>query len=786
MEDPVQPGDGNTTTPHDADAGRAVAELVDACGPQLYQLARRCCGNADEADDLVQEVFLRAFRAWHGFRGDADPATWLYRIAARACQRLHRRRVGEPARLVSLDEPLPCGEPRIAVIPSEQDDEVQAQIRREAIARVEAELACLDERFRVPLLLKEVAGLGVEEVAEVLGLKADTVRSRIHRARMKLRDAVDGAIPRTQHVPPPTPYSERMCLDLLNAKQLALDHGVAFDSAIICERCRSLFATLDLTQNACQTLASERMPAGLRETLLARLSGGPRKNPKMSGARRPTSGTNAVEDRAGPLIRTLRGSPDMFLRMIYDDKLAQAAYLIGCQKTGEAVVVDPERDVDRYLDLAKDNGLNITAVAETHIHADFLSGARELAEKVGAKVYASDEGDADWKYGWLDGYDHQLLHDGDTFNVGNIELKAVHTPGHTPEHLSYLVTDHGGGAEEPMGMATGDFVFVGDLGRPDLLESAAGHVGAMDPSARRLRQSVLELANLTDYVQVWPAHGAGSACGKSLGAVPTSTLGYERRHNEALRKATDEQAFVDFILSGQPEPPLYFADMKRLNRDGPPVLGELPDPPQMKAADLRDLDGKQVAILDTRKWDDFRAGHVPGAMSFPLGKSFNTDVGSLVGIDEDLYLICRPGEVEEAARDLVRIGYDRIRGWVDASEVGHYAGDGHDLESLEEIDADRAAELVHAGKVDVLDVRRETEHEQDGHIDGSTNIAHTRLRSRLDEVPTDKPLLVHCRSGARSSRAASYLQRQGVDLLNLKGGMLAWQKHEKSAAAVPA
>jgi len=166
----------------------------------------------------------------------------------------------------------------------------------------------------------------------------------------------------------------------------------------------------------------------------------------------------------------------MFMRMIYDDKLAEAAYLIGCQRTGEAIVIDPERDVDRYERVAAANGLRIVAVAETHIHADFLSGARELGEQ-GARLYVSDEGDADWKYHWLDqrsgggSYDHRLLKDGDTFMVGNIEFKAVHTPGHTPEHLCFMVTDRGGGADRPMGVATGDFVFVGDLGRPDLLES---------------------------------------------------------------------------------------------------------------------------------------------------------------------------------------------------------------------------------------------------------------------------------------------------------------------------
>ena len=241
----------------------------------------------------------------------------------------------------------------------------------------------------------------------------------------------------------------------------------------------------------------------------------------------------------------------MFMRMIYDEKLAQAAYLLGCQRTGEAIVIDPERDVDRYVDLAAENGLRIVATAETHIHADFLSGSRELAEQVNAKVYVSDEGDADWKYQWLDGYEHQLLRDGDTFSVGNIDFQVMHTPGHTPEHIAFVVTDRGGGATEPIAIATGDFVFVGDLGRPDLLETAAGQAGAMEPSARRLYKTVGRLADIPDFVQVWPAHGAGSACGKALGAVPMSTVGYEKSlqpghprggHGAGLRRLHPERA----------------------------------------------------------------------------------------------------------------------------------------------------------------------------------------------------------------------------------------------------
>tara|TARA_R110002096_G_scaffold173781_9_gene348888 strand:+ start:65498 stop:66928 length:1431 start_codon:yes stop_codon:yes gene_type:complete len=473
----------------------------------------------------------------------------------------------------------------------------------------------------------------------------------------------------------------------------------------------------------------------------------------------------------------------MFMRMVYDEKLAAAAYLIGCQRSGEAIVIDPERDVDRYIELAQRNGLKLVAAAETHIHADFISGSRELAERNGAHVYVSDEGGADWKYQWLDqkagggSYEHTLLKDGDTFHIGNIEFKAVHTPGHTPEHIVFLITDHGSGATEPIAMASGDFVFVGDLGRPDLLESAAGQSGMMEPSARTLYSTVQKLNDIPDYVQVWPAHGAGSACGKALGAVPMSTIGYEQRFNPALQAATSEQAFVDFILEGQPEPPMYFANMKRDNKVGPRVLGGLPKPIKMSAADLRTLDTQHVALIDTRPWDAFRAGHVPGAMNFTLIKSFSTNVGSMVQDTDDIYLIIAPEHLEGAIRELIRIGLDRIRGWVDASEIENYPDSVRDLVTLPEVDASQASAMIDAGEVHVLDVRRVTEYEN-GHLPGAMNIAHTRLASRLDEVSRDTRWLVNCHSGVRSAVSASYLQRLGYQVVNLKGGHLAWQQFQ--------
>ena len=252
-------------------AEAAIQRLVDEFGGQLYSLAFRFCGSRDEAEDLVQEVFLQAFRSWGEFRGDADPKTWLFRIAANACQRMHRKKSGEPEHIGSLETLLPFGDPLIAVIADEQSDAVQTQIRKEAIERLENEIARLPDEFRVPLVLKDLVGLTLREVASVLGMEKGTVRSRVHRARLKLRAAVDGSLPRNPDPAPPPAYEEQTCLDLLNAKQEALDRGVPLDAAVICDRCRSVFASLDLTQEVCRSLADDRLPSGVRERLLHRI-----------------------------------------------------------------------------------------------------------------------------------------------------------------------------------------------------------------------------------------------------------------------------------------------------------------------------------------------------------------------------------------------------------------------------------------------------------------------------------------------------------------------------------
>ncbi|HYE87942.1 MAG TPA: MBL fold metallo-hydrolase, partial [Vicinamibacterales bacterium] len=251
----------------------------------------------------------------------------------------------------------------------------------------------------------------------------------------------------------------------------------------------------------------------------------------------------------------------MFVKRFYEPLLAQASYLIGCQRTGDAIVIDANRDVDQYIATAEQEGLRISHVTETHIHADYVSGSQDLALKVGASLCLSDEGDEHWKY--------QFPHDrklkaGDRILIGNVAIDVLHTPGHTPEHLTFLVTD-GAAADQPIAAVTGDFIFVGDVGRPDLLERAANIKGTMETSARTLWTSLQKFAAHHDWLQIWPGHGAGSACGKGISAIPSSTLGYERRFNWAFN-AKSEDDFVARVLSGQPEPPRYFAVMKQVNK----------------------------------------------------------------------------------------------------------------------------------------------------------------------------------------------------------------------------
>lgn len=463
----------------------------------------------------------------------------------------------------------------------------------------------------------------------------------------------------------------------------------------------------------------------------------------------------------------------MILQRFYDEKLAQASYLIGCAATGDAIVVDPSRDLEPYLSAAEAEGLEIRHVTETHIHADFVSGLLELTARTGATAYLSREGGPDWSYAFAADIGARLVGEGDEFTVGNIRFNVLHTPGHTPEHLTFLVTDTAG-ADRPIGALTGDFVFVGDVGRPDLLEKAAGVTGTMEAGARDLFRSLARFKALPDWLQIWPGHGAGSACGKGLSSIPHSTLGYEKLFNWAF-SIDSEEDFVAAVLEGQPEPPVYFAQMKRINREGPAVLRGFPEPDTGSLQQLERILSAGAQVIDTRPAAEYGAGHIPGTLNIPLNRSFNSWAGWLLPYDTDLHLIVEESHHHEAIRDLAMIGLDRVATTFTPSVVAGWARDGRALDTIDLRTPGEVADRLGSPDTRVLDVRGTTEW-QEGHLDGVEVIPVGYLTRNLEQLPRDGELILHCQGGARSAIAASLLQRAGFDnVSHMAGGFGAWE-----------
>jgi len=458
----------------------------------------------------------------------------------------------------------------------------------------------------------------------------------------------------------------------------------------------------------------------------------------------------------------------MHFKPYYLGCLAHASYLIG-GSTGEAAVIDPRRDVDEYIADAQAAGLRITHVIETHLHADFVSGHLELARRTGATIHLGEGSGA--------AFPHHPARDGDEVDLGDVRLRFLQTPGHTPESVTVLAQV--AGEDAPRMAFTGDTLFIGDVGRPDLV---GGQGLTPEHMARTLFASLRhKILPLPDTTEVWPAHGAGSACGKSLSDERVSTIGREKALNPALRLvvAGDEEGFVRYATEGLGQAPGYFSHDARRNREGAVPVQELLDrAAPLPPARVEELSEDGVLVLDTRSVEDFGAGHVPGAIHVQLEGKFAPWVGSTVDPDAEIIVVADAGREVEAMTRLARVGFERIAGWLEGG-MQAWRSAGGEVASIPQVPPSALRAAAEAGST-VLDVRAPDEWEA-GHYPGAVHIPLSQLRDRLDEVPAGS-LVVLCGSGYRSSIACSLLQRAGRrDVANLAGGWEAWQTHQAEA-----
>jgi len=455
----------------------------------------------------------------------------------------------------------------------------------------------------------------------------------------------------------------------------------------------------------------------------------------------------------------------MIFKQYYLGCLSQASYLIGDETTGTAVVVDPRRDVDEYVRDAAASGLTIRHVILTHFHADFVAGHLELRDRVGARIHLGAHAKAD--------YDHSPLADGDVLELGQVRLKALETPGHTTEGISILVYDLAVSDREPYAVLTGDTLFIGDVGRPDLMASAG--VSAEELAGMLYDSLHGKLLPLPDSTLVYPAHGAGSACGRSLSQERVSTMGVQRRYNYALQPMSKAE-FVRAVTAEQPPAPLYFAYDAELNRRERATLDDVLRRelrPLSLAQVLRDQ-GAGAQLVDVREPVDFAAGHLAGSLSIALGGRFAEWAGILLVPARPIIVVGAPGQEKEAAIRLGRVGLDNVAGYLDGGIEA--AKDRPDcVRRVDRITATALRELLQSSPIPVVDVRAEAEWRGDP-IPGSVNVPLHELRRRIADVPVAPRIVVHCRTGLRSSTAASLLEQAGrTGMLDLVGGIVAWK-----------
>ena len=449
----------------------------------------------------------------------------------------------------------------------------------------------------------------------------------------------------------------------------------------------------------------------------------------------------------------------MYFEQFYLGCLAHASYLFGSE--GEAVVVDPQRDVDLYLKAAEEHGLTIRHIFETHLHADFVSGHKELAARTGAKIYFGAQARAT--------FEHVAVHDGFELQFGNAKIGVLETPGHTLESICLVVTDDE--KPRPWAVLTGDTLFIGDVGRPDLSRTHTPQqlAGMLYDSLHN------KLMKLPDHVLVYPAHGAGSLCGRNMRAERSSTIGTERLTNYALQIKTRED-FISQLTSNLPARPEYFLQDAEINRGGAPALSELPELKAIAPAELKAMLEEDVLALDVRPGELFAAGHVPGSVNIALSGQFASWAGSILGLSSHLVLIAdTPEQLSEARLRLARVGIEAERGYLEDGVAG-WKRAGFELAVLPEISVQELEKRLSAKNIRVLDVRREAEW-MAGHVDRAEWWPLDRFRVAAPELDLNLPLAVHCQSGYRSMIACSLLQRAGFkNVVNVSGGFGAWQE----------
>lgn len=452
----------------------------------------------------------------------------------------------------------------------------------------------------------------------------------------------------------------------------------------------------------------------------------------------------------------------MHFTQYYLDCLSQASYLIGDDTSGQAVVVDPRRDIEEYLGDAKANGLTIVGVILTHFHADFVSGHLEMAEETGAWIGYGEAAEAEFEF--------RALTDGERISLGDVALEIMSTPGHTPESISVLVYEHGDD-EVAYAALTGDALFIGDVGRPDLLASV-GHTA--DELARQLYHSIqTKLMGLDDAVRVFPAHGAGSACGKNLSTEKQSTIGRQRVENYACRPMSEQQ-FVDVVTEGQPAAPGYFAYNAEFNKQDHEVREVGDEVPELTDEQVEAFLGEGAVVHDARVAADFTVGHLRGALSVPFDGRMSEAVGSVLKPSDRIIVMAHEGQEQEIAMRLKRIGYDNVLGYVPQPK-SYLQRHPEDVQQASRLTVAQAGEAL-GDDVQFIDVRGPGE-VTDGMIPGAVNIPLPELEERYAELDQDKPVLTYCAGGWRSSVAASALRRHGfADVSDMLGGYGAWEQ----------